>query len=405
MNDLHLFVIPTDRPCANTIESYHLEIARLADRRRTHVLILEDRPLAADVTRANHNALNRVVAAIGVTGTLVAYADWLATMQKQQWPEYAQRLITDHEINYGRAFNKTNLIATALNAAVVHRRDSDTALPPACEEWGVFPVDYELDALAEGSCDVAGSNYWGDWNVILGDLANKPDRLRILMSAHGIPVVGQESIINDQIPRANRPPERDPGALSIGPYPDLGNCAFRTAAALDFPAPLNDSTIGTDYLLLGLAVRLHRAWVHGLRVRHQRSTDRATREYLRKYCVSRARQMDFLLLIRELLVGSPAPASYSDYSAILGLATLNVSDVLTRCHPLRLVHWAAYVEAFHGTDIDKTAGICELLTARRDDVHSDNSEQLAMYGELLRNWVSLRDRLVDAIKSLLGDRP
>lgn len=400
MTELHLFVIPTDRECAANIESYAPEIARLARRRSAHVLILQDRPLPAAVTQRHREALARVLHPGLVDGSVVTYDDW-QKLASQEWPSHVMKLVHGDEVNYGRVLNKTAVIAAALGAAVVHRRDSDTSLPLVCQEWEVFPVDYELDALGDGKCDIAGSNYWGDWNVILGDLARDETRLRTLLSAQGIPQVGQDSIINEQLPRSCLAPERNPGALSDGPYPDLGNSAMRTKVLLDFPAPLIEATTGTDYLLLGAAVNLGRAWLHGLRVRHERSRDRATPEYLLAYYVCRARQMDFLLLIRELFRGKRSASSFSEHASALAEAVPSVVAGQAQLTPARMIHWAAYSEAFRGSDIDRSTGLCDVIASRREHIQHQNIAELSQYGALLSNWGELRHRLVRALREVL----
>ncbi len=61
MNDLSLFVIPTDRPCAEALRSYKPEIVKLASEHPVYVMVLEDRALSPEVTQEHWAALKDVV--------------------------------------------------------------------------------------------------------------------------------------------------------------------------------------------------------------------------------------------------------------------------------------------------------------------------------------------------------
>lgn len=405
MSKLHLYVIPTDRPCATSLESYIPEIAKLSRRRRTHVLVLEDRKLPVDVTKAHRFALDHVLHSTSATGAVFTYKDWQAITGGGRWPSFLAPLLQDNAISYGRAFNKTTLIARALGASYIHRRDSDTNLPQVCKKWDLFPADIEVDIFEKTKCDIVGGNYWGDWNVALGPLADDPERLKIILSAHGIPQIGQESIIHNQIPRASQPPEHDAGEVTHGAYPDLGNCAMRVDVALMYPMPLAVNTIGTDYLFTGLAVRLNRAWLHGIRVGHKHSAERETLTYLKEYWLRRARQMDLLLILHKLDSKHRLVRTYKEQAGLLGDAILELSTVLENCQPERLVHWAAYIEAFRGTQLDESERICEYLKTNREKVQAQNEVAIAEYGELLRVWQGLSQHLIERIRTYIDDRP
>lgn len=397
---LHLFAIPTDRPCAESLESYREEIRKLARRKRVHVLVLEDRRLPPEVTTAHRQAVASVAADAGCAGMVITDDDWSRLAGEGDWPSDARPLFHGDTLNYGRAFNRVALLARAFDAEVVHRRDSDTQMPEEFALWDTYSVDYELNALEKSGCDVAGGNYWGNWNVAVGPLADDEERLRLMLSAHGVPPVGQESIVNEQIPRAAQPPTRDSGGISHGAYPDLGNCAFRTAPAVAFPAPLNADTIGTDYLFLALAVRWGRGWLHGLSVKHQHSADREEMGYLRDYWLRRARQMDFLLVLRELQGETASPGEYGLQREILGRDLGGVDKTLEALEPVRHVYWAAYVEAFRDTELDRLEGFSNLLREQRLAVQVDNNAALAEYGSLLSGWGHLSARLVESLREL-----
>jgi hypothetical protein len=395
----HLFAIPTDRPCAESLESYREEVRKLARRKGVHVLVLEDRPLPPEVTTAHRRTVASVTADVGCTGSVITDEEWSHLADKETWPSYAIPLLRGNSLNYGRAFNRVALLARALDAEVVHRRDSDTQMPEEFKAWDTYSVDYELDGLGSG-CDVAGGNYWGNWNVAVGPLANDEERLRLMLSAHGIPPVGQESIINQQIPRAAEPPTRNPGGVSHGAYPDLGNCAFRTLPAVAFPAPLHADTIGTDYLFLALAVRWERGWLHSLSVRHKHSGEREEMAYLGDYWLRRARQMDFLLVLRELQGKSANPGEYDRQREILGNDLKRLDDTLDRLEPVRHVYWGAYVEAFRETELDRSVGISNHLREQRLTVQTQNDVAIAEYGSLLLGWEDLSARLIESLQEL-----
>ncbi len=329
-------------------------------------------------------------------------ANWAALTSGHDWPDFTRHLMQDEGVSYGRAFNKTALVAAALRATMIHRRDSDTALPEVCGEWDLYPSDIEFSKLSSSTSDVVGGNYWGNWNVALGPLVSEPDRLRLIFSAHGIPVVGQNSIINDQLPRANEPPKPDHGAVTRGAYPDLGNCAFRAEPALAFPAPLILDTIGTDYIFLALAVRLGRAWLHGLSVRHQHAPERSEYSYLHDYWLRRAKQMDFLLVLHELDHVGAAAADYDGERVRLAEATRELDELFEDVEPLRRVHWAAYAEAFRGSALDSATQIADHIRTIEAATQADNNSELAEYGSLLRAWPSISEELVSRLRSFLA---
>ncbi len=396
---LHLFAIPTDRPCAESIESYREEIRKLARHREVHILLLEDRPLPPGVTDAHRRAVDEVATDIGCASTVITDEDWSRIAGEGNWPSYARSLFQGDSLNYGRAFNRVALIAGALNAEVVHRRDSDTKMPEEFVAWDAYSVDYELAGL-EAGCDVAGGNYWGNWNVAVGPLAGDEERLRLMLATHGVPPIGQQSIIKEQIPRASEPPKRDPGGISHGAYPDLGNCAFRTLPAVAFPAPVNADTIGTDYLFLALAVRWGRGWLHGLSVRHKHSSEREKMDYLGDYWLRRARQMDFLLVLRELQGKSANPGEYDRQREILGNDLKRSEDALDQLEPMRHVYWAAYVEAFRDTELDRSVGLSSHLRDQRLAVQAGNDAAVAEYGSLLLGWEDLSTRAIESLREL-----
>jgi hypothetical protein len=401
---LSLFVIPTDRPCGPQLKSYQSDIAKLAAKQNVYVMVLEDRALPESVTDQHRAAITDVVSAIdGIDGSVFSNDEWRALTADRAWPSFAHHLISDEQESYGRAFNKCALVAAALGATAIHRRDSDTSLPGLCDDWDIYPSDIESDVLNNKLFDVVGGNYWGNWNVALGPLADEPERLRLILSAHGIPKVGQDNIINEQLPRAKEPPKPDRGGVTRGAYPDLGNCAFRADAALAFPAPLVPDTVGTDYLFLAFAVRLGRAWLHGVNMRHVHSTDRTGYGYLHDYWLRRAKQMDFLLIFHHL-DGQGGPAQ--DYGAErlrLGEAMRDLRDLREDADPVRRVYWGAYAEAFRGSELDEATGIASHIRSIEGATRHENDLALADYGALLRDWSGICDGLVPLLRRFLRD--
>lgn len=403
VSNLRLFVVPTDRPCAESLLSYVPEIQRLAGYGPVHVMIMEDRRLPPDASRDHRSAIKEVArCADGVEGSVLTQADWTALTSKREWPHVIRHMMLDEGVSYGRAFNKCALIASSLGASVIHKRDSDTSLPSVCAEVDLYPVDIEHSVLRDEDCDVVGGNYWGQWNVSLGPLVGEPDRLRLILSAHGIPVVGQNSIIDEQLPRASRPPTTERGGITRGAYPDLGNCAFRTVAALSFPAPVALDMIGTDYIFLAQAVRLGRAWLHGVSVRHEHGPERGEDLYCHDYWLRRAKQMDFLFLLHQLESVGKRSVDFESERHRLVEAIGRLPNLLEDIEPLRRVHWGAYAEAFRGSRLDVATSIASDIRGIEASAQGQNNIEMVEYRQLLMRWPQVSKHLVSELREFFG---
>lgn len=401
--ETHLFQICTDRECSSSIASYGPEIRRLSQAATVILCVVEDLPLPSSVTERHRLAAADIAGVNGSRAVVLSHQDWLNMIDGVRLPEAASCLRSAEGVSYGRGFNKSNLVAAALGASVVHRRDSDTFLPEECALLGMMPVDVELEVLnINANVDVVGGNYWGAFNTNLHAFSTNPERFREILAINGVPAFAHDHVLTSQIPDASRPPVADRGSLTKGAYPDLGNCAYRLHSALELPAPFVLETQGTDYYFLAALVQLGRAWRHQVRLKHIQSENRGEIDYLFHYWVRKARQMDLAFMLRRLRQGLPTPGSLSEYKAGLAFACQRLQPMAQSLESERYVHWLAFAHAFRGTELDRAKQIGEHIIASADSIQGQTNAAIAEYGQLIADWSRIQFSILEAVAAALS---
>lgn len=285
--------LPTNRPCADTIEAVGREAAHAARYFgiEVHLLVLDS---ADHASYARHA---RAVRAAGLAPGVVAHhldeAEQAAFLRAAigraalAEPDRMLDLMLPSAVSYGACTNRAFLIATALGCRSVHRRDSDSRY----QEHGgepVFPIHHELAFLGQRAGEAAasvskeelaaeqaerpvamvGGSFVGVPSVDLDDLQRRhpdvhrevvglwapsawSDRQRAALVEESFKGAGTEPFTHDHTVLAPVDPMRV----------DMCNIAFHREVHERVPLPPATDTIGSDYFLFHL---LHHAGLPGV---------------------------------------------------------------------------------------------------------------------------------------------
>ena len=196
---MELFVIPTHRHCLKAIDSIirEMQIFKEKNKGELSLAILDNGDTT--VSMSNRNYLNTIKAKHGFeiyyidTGHMEKLSNCIAREIGIDEKEMGELLIP-RKIDYGKIFNLIYLVSMVLNADNLHRRDSDCYFDENCqeEEYSINEEnkylgkainrvieDGELEVIDEVNFRdnekivIVGSNYVGNWNIDLHELAKK----------------------------------------------------------------------------------------------------------------------------------------------------------------------------------------------------------------------------------------
>jgi len=178
-----VFMVPTHRPIERTALERHvaeIEHARHTLGERIPLVIVENRSDNRDLVyevAAEHPQLD--IYRLDDSDL----AEFQEALKRQLHPPSKAALdsISDTGVlNYGNVFNRLYLVASAMGARYLHRRDSDTY---AQENEGrlIPPLDLEMSFLGkvdtEGmTCFMVGGSYTGKWSIDIDHLIHQPNR-------------------------------------------------------------------------------------------------------------------------------------------------------------------------------------------------------------------------------------
>ena len=197
----HLLCIPTNRFCAESIESLYNEMFynRKADE-ELHFAVI-DSSEGRD-SYENQKALADVAQRVKCSNAYyVPVGDFdenLQDMAGDFLDEFSLKdAVVGNEYSYGKAANRSFMLAIMLGADYIHRRDSDVYLQRINDEW-LRPIDIEAEYLGQtipndilrneevqvdsNRVYMVGSGYVGDWAVDYSSLKDDEESLLMLVS-------------------------------------------------------------------------------------------------------------------------------------------------------------------------------------------------------------------------------
>ena len=186
-----------------------------------------------------------------------------------------------NNLNYGNAYNNIYVLGMLLGNDIIIRRDSDVHIQKILDNNTkyLFPIELELDNLSKKfdgkTAYVVGGGYSGKYGLDIDDLIIDGDYklVKDLFSCLLIPKEEHDEIINLEIIN-NDNYKKDSILFNSAAYPDCGNCAYYKIFEY-LPCSPVDYTIGTDYFLLEISLKLELCiGYHNRSVYHKYTADR-----------------------------------------------------------------------------------------------------------------------------------
>lgn len=301
-----LFYIPTNRACESALSSYLLEAAQLAtsqDAPVTFALIeAVDAPhvLAHSqiISRAVENPALRVIHLTAKAQNMFVPRLVEAAGFVGETAAKLNAMLLSQDVCYGAGPNKAALLAAALGADTLHRRDSDTE-PILVEGRPCYASELEARYVASSLGDFGneiensdtmdpnslilfvGSDYSGDLPVDRMELAELSIELMIEHDRLEHPGASreqnEESVRSYFLERNEESYSGDKIEVDMTGATELGvSCIHRVFLQLpEMPIP---NTLGCDYFQKNLLYRLDSPVIyHNRRVGHRYSAERDTR--------------------------------------------------------------------------------------------------------------------------------
>lgn len=301
-----LFYIPTNRPCESALSSYLQEAAHLAN--------TQDAPVTfalIETADAPHVSIHSQIIAQAVDNTGLRAVHLTAKAQniflqklvsvagfKGEEAAKISALLLSKEVSYGAGPNKAALLAAALGADTLHRRDSDTE-PMIIEDRPCYASELEARYAGSNLRDYAseinksdeveqdsvilfvGSDYSGDLPVdrmelaeLSVDLMMEHDRLEHPNASRE---EHEETVRSYFLERNEASYSGDKVEVDMTGATELGvSCIHRVF--LQLPEMPISNTLGCDYFQKNLLYRLDWPVIyHNRRVVHRYTSDRDTR--------------------------------------------------------------------------------------------------------------------------------
>jgi hypothetical protein len=310
---MRLFTIPTNRPCLESALSYIEEINFVQDKYKEEFAFLILGSGSDQVEAENIEAFNNFNEKSDFKIHYIdkkTQQDWISNIIKTGNFDNSDILksILDPElnvINYGTILNKTFLIAAALNATSIHRRDSDTKLKSGTDT--IMPLEYEVKFLGKKYEDMpelhfdsssviyfVGGNYSGEWAGDFSALYNKsPDLLyrHVALNFPNRPKSEVAEVVEKRYGSIdkNEDEKAENVKLVMDRMIELGNCGFHQIYE-KFPVSPVAETMATDYFIHDLMFNSNLPNVyHSSRVNHFHTTERQNNEWFFNYHLRSAR--------------------------------------------------------------------------------------------------------------------
>lgn len=408
----HLVYIPTNRACESTIESTAREIANLDSARRERTLFVVVDNAQPATTHKNEEATYAISNSFSIPTLFLDEATWgvfrsrLCARVEDARGQRAEKLLLFKYPNYGAGPIKASLIASALGARTLHRRDSDQVIG---DESGVFPLDVELRWLGAEECSLfaegasgniiraVGSSLIGEPSRDRRDLNSIHEDLGVrLDKAHGSTRKRARSIPEPIVERGGAKLNRDRSGQV-----EMGICALLDVFRW-IPEMPASSIFGVDYMQKNLVYQSSDVVLyHNRRALHQydairaaQASEAAVRDYALselRYAYIRCVWNDANALIRTAnLAVMPDQARADTYAsawrAQLGAMTANTSRIL-----------GSYVDVYQdavrsATDRDVHERLGWRLDALKREGHVAGGESLQAvrdFIDLVELWPSL----------------
>ncbi len=309
---MRIFTIPTNRPCLEGAVSYVEDIKRIEKKysEEFKFLILGNGPDAVEDKNIedfkNWNRTSDFEISYIPKKIQKEWVKKLIEMSNSDKKEDLKRILEPEEtiINYGAILNKTFLIAEALNAKSIHRRDSDTKNPKSFEKFS--PLEYEIKYLGKRYCDCkeldfdsdkeiyfAGGNYSGEWAGDFSALYKKDPKLlyrHVALNFPGRPLSEIEELSEKRYGNINKENVKEvPVKLVMDRMIELGNCGFYKIYK-KYPVSPASQTMATDYFIHDLMFNSNLPNVyHNVRVEHFHTKERENDEWFYNYHLRSAR--------------------------------------------------------------------------------------------------------------------
>lgn len=308
------------------------------------------------------------------------------------------------KVNYGNAYNRIFLIGVLMGNEVIIRRDSDVYIQSTDNNSLISPLQLELENLSiEQKKYIFGGGYSGKYGIDIDDLIkgnNDFTLVKALFSCFSIPSEEHDDIIDLEI-LGNEKYVSDEILFNSSAYPDCGNCAY--CKIFEFlPCSPVDYTIGTDYFLVEIAIRLGlTVGYHNRSVLHSYSKDR--KDSLKKkydYWKGIALLSDLKVIYKtfyKMLADKKIPINdIADLSNIVYNNMIDFADVIPSLINKREEKILDLIKILEESNNDDLISIAPELKKNIPGLIQQNEKGYFEHIELIKNW----PKIIDAAKNI-----
>lgn len=308
-----LLYIPTNRKCSLAISEYAKEADFISQKTgdKTYFVVVESTndevaiSNAATIERIRKNAVDIIHFTVDKQ---VAFIEQVLNNAQRITPSDKGRLLKlllPTDVSYGSGPNKTALLAAALGASVIHRRDSDTR-PCKIKKTPLYPSEIECKVVGKKygkyKAFFAGSGYFGDRPLNYGELIAASSEFVYRLKQIENPARDYQEIIKrvDGYLKVQPEPKRyrqDIVRLDSDGMAEMGNCAIGELFKILPELPMHN-TLGSDYMEKNLLYRLHYPVIyHSRNVVHDHFGKSGNRQGNKEFVAYNLRDVRFKLLV------------------------------------------------------------------------------------------------------------
>lgn len=428
----HIYIIPTNRLCVNSLESLLTEIILVEDKYDIEmkvVLIDSSHPKYAS---ENREALLRMAENFKKSQAYFFTPEYLDAICEDtvnnvcpDEKDILLRLLTGRKYSYGMAANRTFLVAALFDCDYLHRRDSDTFIQHLDDGRILSPLEIELKFLGRNiltlkdlvddsylfSSDetvyMVGGGYKGNWAIDYEDLVEDIDSLNKLihlakpsMSCDEIKDYVNRKYING----CKEKYENDILSFSLSKFIDVGN--FSLYKIYNFlPVSPAVETSGTDYFFHGILEQLGKPKLyHNRRVIHKYDSDRYDDNSLNSYHLSKAKAR--CLALYDNLLFEEIRKNKELYFKGGTFFTQEIASYLIKLAEKDLIREQEnildlMISSYKDTKMEKYIKLAEYINSNKSSIVCKTSEDVHAHGVLISKWTKIIEYVKSNKKNLL----
>lgn len=430
----HIYVIPTNRLCTNSIESLLLEIPYIEEKFGIDLTVTMIDSSDYESSKRNSEIFNKMVKNCKKSKAYYITTDHIDficrnALERMNIPNKSEilSLLVNKELSYGNAANRTFVVAAALNADYIHRRDSDTYLQNNQTGSILSPLELELKFLGKkisevkndvsGTCNfspddtvyMVGGGYKGNWPLDYEDLVTINVESLYKLVHLGKPILSDEQN-KDYVQRryiygSEEVYQNDEVSYSVENFIDAGNFSLYKIFNYLPISPASETT-GTDYFYHAILGKLHMPMIyHNRRVLHKHDPERYINQQMYSYHLRLVKSRCLVRCYTSLF--KDMTANRNCYFEDNRFLAENLANQLIFISNKDLSEDQEYVidsmvDIYQKTGSAKYAELANFIKENKRTVIQQTPKDVYNYGILTKIWPDLIDAIKGKVDELVG---